>query len=93
MSTEKNSDKRPYAVEDYVDEHRIAAEVAQMIYDARTSAGLTQSELAQLVGTTQSVIARLEDSEYGRHSLSMLMRIARALGRQLSISMETHPAA
>ena len=43
--------------------------VAQMIHDARTAAGLTQGRLAELVGTTSSVISRLEDADYGGHSL------------------------
>src|SRR6266567_2740832 len=38
--------------------------VAQMIYDARSEAGLTQKALAQAVGTTQSVISQLESAEY-----------------------------
>jgi ribosome-binding protein aMBF1 (putative translation factor) len=59
--------------------------VAQMIYDARTAAGLTQGQLARLVGTTQSVISRLEDSDYEGHSLSMLQRIAEALHRRIEI--------
>jgi len=50
---------------------RIHLEVAQMIYDARTKAGLSQRELAELVGSKQSVIARLEDADYDGHSLSL----------------------
>ena len=42
-----------------VAEARVNAEVAQLIYDVRTKAKLTQKQLADLVGTTQSVIARL----------------------------------
>jgi len=59
--------------------------VAQLIYDTRTAAGLTQTQLAQLVGTTQSVISRLEDAAYEGHSLSMLQRIAEALHRRIEI--------
>jgi len=59
--------------------------VAQMIHDARTAAGLTQAQLAELVGTTQSVISRLEDADYEGHSLSMLQRIAEALHRRIEI--------
>ena len=58
-----------------------------MIYDARHKAGLTQKQLAELVGTKQQVIARLEDADYEGHSLSMLQRIAAALGRRLEVSM------
>lgn len=36
----------------------VNAEVAQFIYDVRTKAKLTQKQLAEVVGTTQSVIAR-----------------------------------
>jgi ribosome-binding protein aMBF1 (putative translation factor) len=61
--------------------------VAQVIYDARHEAGITQTELAKLIGSKQQVIARLEDADYEGHSLSMLQRIATALGRQLELSM------
>jgi predicted transcriptional regulator len=58
-----------------------------MIYEARTQAGLTQQELADLVGTKQPVIARLEDADYDGHSLSMLQRIATALHKRLEIQL------
>jgi transcriptional regulator with XRE-family HTH domain len=67
----------------------VNAAVAQMIYDARTNAGLTQEELAELLGTKQPVIARLEDAEYEGHSLSMLNRIAKALNQRLVVDMKT----
>ncbi len=66
---------------------RVNAEVARTIYDLRKKAGLTQKELGQIVGTTQSVISRLEDADYEGHSLSMLHRIAMALNRRLSVQM------
>jgi len=68
-----------------VAEETVNARVAQEIYDLRTKAGLTQSELAKRVGTTQPVIARLEDADYQGHSLRMLVRIASALGREVDI--------
>jgi len=64
---------------------RVNADVAQQIYDLRREAGLTQKQLAALVGTTQSVISRLEDADYEGHSLSMLSRIAAALNRRLKV--------
>jgi ribosome-binding protein aMBF1 (putative translation factor) len=64
---------------------RINLEVAQMIYDARTRAGLSQRELADLIGSKQPVIARLEDAGYDGHSLSMLQRIGDALGQRLEL--------
>jgi ribosome-binding protein aMBF1 (putative translation factor) len=66
--------------------------VAQVIYDARTSAGLTQRQLAELIGTRQSVISRLEDADYAGHSLQMLERIARALDLELRVEMVSRVA-
>jgi ribosome-binding protein aMBF1 (putative translation factor) len=70
-----------------VEQERLNADVAQLIYDARTRAGLTQAELAKLIGTKQPVIARLEDADYEGHSLKMLQRIARALQRKLKVEL------
>jgi ribosome-binding protein aMBF1 (putative translation factor) len=66
-------------------EEKINFEVAQMIYDARIKAGLSQSELAALIGSKQPVIARLEDADYEGHSLTMLQRIAVALHQRLEL--------
>jgi ribosome-binding protein aMBF1 (putative translation factor) len=68
-------------------EESVNAAIAQMIYEARTDAGLTQKMLADLVGTKQPVIARLEDAEYEGHSVTMLNRIAKALNRRLRVEM------
>lgn len=70
-----------------VEEEKFNAQVARMVLDARAAAGLTQQELADLAGTTQPVIARLEDADYEGHSLRMLRRIARALNRHLEIRL------
>jgi ribosome-binding protein aMBF1 (putative translation factor) len=67
------------------EEARINAAVAQLIYEARTNARLSQAELAERIGTKQSVISRLEDADYEGHSLSMLHRIAAALGQCVEI--------
>jgi ribosome-binding protein aMBF1 (putative translation factor) len=60
-------------------------EVAHRIYQLRQDAGLSQAELARRVGTTQSVISRLEDADYEGHSLAMLNRIAAAVERRVEI--------
>jgi ribosome-binding protein aMBF1 (putative translation factor) len=75
------------ALEEMVREASLNARVAQIIYDARTQAGLTQQQLADLIETKQSVIARLEDSAYEGHSLSMLQRIAQALNQRVEIQL------
>jgi DNA-binding XRE family transcriptional regulator len=60
-------------------------EVARKLYELRTRAGLTQRQLAKLVGTSPSAICRLEDADYEGHSLSMLRRIAEALSKRVEI--------
>lgn len=74
-------------LQDMVREASLNARVAQIIYDARTQAGLTQQQLADLIETKQSVIARLEDADYEGHSLSMLQRIAQALNQRVEIQL------
>jgi len=71
-----------------LEEERANADVAQSIYDLRQEAGLTQQELADLIGTKQAVIARLEDTDYEGHSLSMLNRIAAAFNRKVRIEFD-----
>ena len=66
-------------------EARAEDELARRIYELREKAGLTQERLAKLVGTTPSVISRLEDSDYEGHSLTMLKRIAAALNKRVEI--------
>jgi ribosome-binding protein aMBF1 (putative translation factor) len=64
---------------------RANEEVARKIHELRTAAGLTQTQLARLIGTTASVICRLEDADYEGHSLAMLRRIAGALNQRVEI--------
>jgi len=66
-------------------EEREHAEVARKIYDLRKEAGFTQKELAERVGTTPSVISRLEAADYEGHSFAMLRRIATALDKKVQI--------
>ncbi len=60
-------------------------QLARKIVALRTEAGLSQRQLARRVGTTASVICRLEDADYEGHSLAMLNRIATALNRRVEI--------
>lgn len=66
-------------------EARAEDELARKIHELREQAGLTQERLAKLVGTTASVISRLEDSDYEGHSLTMLKRIAAAVDKRVEI--------
>lgn len=66
-------------------------DLALLVREMREDADLTQTELARKVGTTQSVIARLEDAEYTGHSLAMLERIAAVCGVGLKLRAEKKP--
>lgn len=65
-------------------EHDLA--LGQLIHDLRTGAGLSQRQLAERMGTTQSVISRLEESGGARNRIDTLARVAEALGRHLVVS-------
>lgn len=65
-------------------EHDLA--LGQLIYDLRTGAGLSQRELAERMGTTQSVISRLEEGGGAKNRIDTLARVAEALGRHLILS-------
>lgn len=69
-----------------LEEARVNDEIARKIATSRKEKNLSQRELAALVGTTASVICRLEDADYEGHSLAMLNRIAAALNMRLSIN-------
>jgi DNA-binding XRE family transcriptional regulator len=68
-----------------LEEARANEEIARKILELRTAAGFTQSELARLIGTTTSVICRLEDADYEGHSLPVLRKIASALNQRVEI--------
>ena len=70
---------------DLIEQERANLDIARKIYEIRTKAKLSQAELAKRVGTTQSVISRLEDADYEGHSLAMLRRIASAVEKRLEI--------
>jgi|HubBroStandDraft_1064217.scaffolds.fasta_scaffold354879_1 DNA-binding XRE family transcriptional regulator len=57
------------------------------LVEARHRAGLTQAQLAERMGTTQSAIARLENARH-MPSLGMAARYAEAMGQRLDIHLE-----
>lgn len=70
-----------------IERERLNADIARQLHDRHKAAGLTQKALADLVGTTTSVISRLEDADYGGRSLRMLHRIAVALDLRLHVQL------
>lgn len=63
----------------------VCALVGEMV-DARHEAGLTQEQLAARMGTTQSVVARLENAHH-MPSLDLVTRYAAALGRKVRFEL------
>lgn len=68
-----------------LEEARVNDDIARQILTLRNEAGLTQKALAKLVGTTPTVISRLESADYEGHSMSMLRRIAAALNSRVQV--------
>jgi DNA-binding XRE family transcriptional regulator len=64
--------------------------IARELIAARARAGMSQAEVAQRMGTSQSTVARLES---GRTlpSLRTLQRYARATGSRAVVRLETQP--
>ncbi|MCA9753671.1 MAG: helix-turn-helix domain-containing protein [Gemmatimonadetes bacterium] len=75
-----------------LEEARAGAEIARKLHELRTKAGITQAELARLVGTSRTVITRLEDDDYDGHSLSMLRRVAAALNKRVELRFVSVPS-
>jgi len=76
--------------EDFAERFKKAGEawnIAVQLAALRKEAGLSQKELAQRAGMTQQQISRLESPSYEGHSLSMLRRVADALGATLHIEL------
>jgi DNA-binding XRE family transcriptional regulator len=86
-------------LEEVIDEHRrdpefrrdwdrgaFAREVAVRILRYRSEHELTQSRLATVIGTTQSVIARLETGEHAP-SLQTLAKVSAATGIEFHLDV------
>lgn len=63
-------------------------EISLQLIKARLTADLTQEELAKRMGTTQSVIARLESGK-SLPSLRTLSQYAKAVGKHLHLSLQS----
>lgn len=64
-----------------------AWDIAFQIYDLRKKAGLTQTQLAKLVGTRQSNIARIEAADYTGYTLKTLEKVTRALKARVEVKI------
>jgi ribosome-binding protein aMBF1 (putative translation factor) len=64
-------------------------QLAIKIAEAREKRKMTQKQLAERVGTSQSVIARIENPNYDRFTIKTLRKIANALDANLEISLHS----
>jgi transcriptional regulator with XRE-family HTH domain len=62
-------------------------EMARELIAARSRAGMTQGQVAEVMGTTQSVIARLESGKR-MPSLRTVQRYAQAIGARAVVRLE-----
>ena len=70
---------------------QLAYGIAQDVYDLRTAQGISQSDLAEQAGLRQPRISQVESAAGSPPTLSVLLRIAQALGVQLVIRLEKDP--
>ena len=80
--------RRPLTAEGraaYEGEARIS-EFRALVHRLRTDAGLTQAELAERMGTTQSAVARMEGGG-ARPTLETLEKLAAAVGGELVVGV------
>jgi len=62
--------------------------IAMQIKVLREQRGLTQAELADLIGTKQAGISRLENVNYSSWKTETLRKLAKALGVRLKVTFE-----
>ncbi|MBI3626719.1 helix-turn-helix transcriptional regulator [Candidatus Uhrbacteria bacterium] len=68
----------------YYDYYGVQLEIAYQLLHLRKQKGLSQKQLAKMIGTKQSNVARMESGNQN-FSLSMLQTIATAFNRELKI--------
>ena len=81
-------------------EEAAKSELWLQLVEARQAAGLTQKQVAERMGITQSQVARIEKAGYDAYTLRTLRRYIEALGDAFTLevvvkrdeSVEPHPA-
>ena len=79
--------KDPEFSEGYA-ESFLNAHIATQLKVLRQQRGLKQNELAELVGTKQTAISRIENVNYSKWNIATLKKVARALEVRLKITFE-----
>jgi predicted XRE-type DNA-binding protein len=68
-----------------VDYSAVYAQVTREVRKLRAKAKLSQGQVADMIGTTQAIVAHMEDPKFGGYSITMLQRIAAALGHRVEV--------
>ena len=82
----RRADRSPYRAER--ERLREFEDIARLVIRFRSKRGLTQQELARLVGTSHSAISRIESGRR-KTSVETLRRIAKALDARLVVGFES----
>ena len=78
--------KYPEVKKEY-EELDILYKIKKQVISLRKEKGLSQKELAKLIGTKQSAISRLENEDYNP-SVELLAKIAKAFDKDLEIQLK-----
>ncbi len=66
-------------------EEEIKARVGQIIYHLRTEANLPQTNLAEMIGVTQSMISKVENGDYSGNYFEVLFKVCFVMHKRLNI--------
>jgi DNA-binding XRE family transcriptional regulator len=66
---------------------REEASIARQIRALREARGLSQEQLARLIGTRKSAISRIEDADYDRHSMRMIRKVCAVLDARVHVEI------
>lgn len=66
---------------------RDEASIARQVRALREARGLSQEQLARLLGTRKSAISRIEDADYSGHSMRMIRKICDVLNARVRIEL------
>lgn len=70
------------------EEEAAKKEVWRQLIEARQAAGLTQQQMAQRLGVSQSQVAKIERRGYEAYTLTTLRRYVQALGTDFTLEVQ-----
>ena len=79
--------KRDPGMKKRVGKEKEKIRLAWQIRQLRQEAGLSQEQLAKIIGTSRTAITRIEDEAYDSYSLHTLRRVAEALDAELVVGL------